>query len=311
MAYYEGLSCPVCTQAFVSGDDIVVCPQCGLPHHRACWKSIGRCYAQDKHGTAEQWSRDGARAQATPPTTSNVCAKCGTENVQYAEFCKQCGYTLQADDWHSATTHQSANESEYAPHYTHYSAEHYSSADSIDDVASSDFAAIVGSNTLYYMPRFRRIANGESGGWNWSAFLFAPYWLFYRKQYLLGGIYLAVFLLMNVVSSVITFSIPVDVNTAAMDIVSQAMQNHTLFYPCMALMYIWLAMQILLGIKGNAFYFSHCKKKIGHARQKTPDISAGELSVSGGVSVGITVLIIMIARIGVATIAALLQNWFA
>ena len=48
VSYYEGLSCPVCAKAFTADEDIVVCPQCGLPHHRACWKSVGQCYAHDK-----------------------------------------------------------------------------------------------------------------------------------------------------------------------------------------------------------------------------------------------------------------------
>ena len=29
-------TCPVCGETFQNGDDVVVCPECGAPHHREC-----------------------------------------------------------------------------------------------------------------------------------------------------------------------------------------------------------------------------------------------------------------------------------
>ena len=43
MTRYTGNHCPVCEQAFTDEDDIVVCPDCGTPYHRACWQKIGAC----------------------------------------------------------------------------------------------------------------------------------------------------------------------------------------------------------------------------------------------------------------------------
>ena len=45
-----GKTCPVCKKTFVESDDIVVCPECGTPHHRSCYASIGRCALSSKHG---------------------------------------------------------------------------------------------------------------------------------------------------------------------------------------------------------------------------------------------------------------------
>ena len=36
MSNYTGCKCPVCQQPFTETDDIVVCPECGAPYHRAC-----------------------------------------------------------------------------------------------------------------------------------------------------------------------------------------------------------------------------------------------------------------------------------
>ena len=50
MALYENNSCPVCGKQFQPGDDIVTCPECGTPHHRACYRELGHCAHQALHG---------------------------------------------------------------------------------------------------------------------------------------------------------------------------------------------------------------------------------------------------------------------
>ena len=55
MNKYERMCCPVCHAKFFEEDDIVICPECGAPHHKACYKSIGRCAHEDTHGTENQW----------------------------------------------------------------------------------------------------------------------------------------------------------------------------------------------------------------------------------------------------------------
>ena len=42
--------CPVCDKQFKKGDDVVVCPECGAPHHRECYEKEGHCHFADKHG---------------------------------------------------------------------------------------------------------------------------------------------------------------------------------------------------------------------------------------------------------------------
>ena len=46
---YSNHSCPVCKKVFEKGDDIVVCPLCGAPHHRECYEVENRCFFEDKH----------------------------------------------------------------------------------------------------------------------------------------------------------------------------------------------------------------------------------------------------------------------
>lgn len=42
--------CPVCDKQFKKGDDVVVCPECGTPHHRECYEKEGHCHFADRHG---------------------------------------------------------------------------------------------------------------------------------------------------------------------------------------------------------------------------------------------------------------------
>ena len=50
---YTNYKCPVCNNQFTEDDDVVVCPECGTPHHRECYIQNGNCANADKHGTNE------------------------------------------------------------------------------------------------------------------------------------------------------------------------------------------------------------------------------------------------------------------
>ena len=43
--------CPVCNKNFTENDDVVVCPECGTPHHRECYKITGKCFNEGLHGS--------------------------------------------------------------------------------------------------------------------------------------------------------------------------------------------------------------------------------------------------------------------
>ena len=55
MEEYIGQACLHCGKAFTAEDDIVSCPECGTPYHRACWKETGRCINDTLHEKGESW----------------------------------------------------------------------------------------------------------------------------------------------------------------------------------------------------------------------------------------------------------------
>ena len=55
MQEYVGQPCIVCGRPFDEQDDIVTCPECGTPYHRACWKQNGKCINEALHASGQSW----------------------------------------------------------------------------------------------------------------------------------------------------------------------------------------------------------------------------------------------------------------
>ena len=286
MFFYQGYECPVCGKAFIEGEDIVSCPHCGLPHHRICWQTEGKCHLDALHGTEQQWSKEEASKKSNsthpeqPQAAVKVCPHCQAENLEFAEFCTRCGRPIQTQEW-SSTAY-----SEYRPFRSPFTA--YSPEETIGRHQAKDLAAIVGSNTAYYLPRFRQIVETGSGGWNWAAFFFAPYWLLYRKNFLLGIFYFVIQTIYSLASSYVLMPMEQATTTEEMMAAMQSLlENETtrwMLLPIFLLSVILFIAKILLGLLGNRLYLHDCGKRIDRANGTEGGISTAELASRGGVS---------------------------
>ena len=88
MTDYKGNRCPVCEKTFKENDDIVVCPDCGTPYHRECWKKVGACLHEAEHAAGFEWTPDNVISGGPEDL---VCPNCGTHNPLGAKFCNHCG----------------------------------------------------------------------------------------------------------------------------------------------------------------------------------------------------------------------------
>lgn len=299
MFFYQGYECPVCGKIFTEGEDIVSCPHCGLPHHRACWQTEGKCHLDALHGTEQQWSKEKPAESATSPqaeqphVAGKICPHCQAENLEYAEFCTRCGRSLQVHEWSSGAY------SEYRPFRSPFTA--YAPEETIGRHRAKDLAAVVASNNLYYLPRFRRIVETGSGGWNWAAFFFAPYWLLYRKNYLLGILYFVIQTIYSLASSYVLM--PMQQATtpeemmAAMQMLIENETTRWMLLPLFLLSVILFTAKILLGLLGNRLYLYDCGKRIDRARSTEGEISTAELASRGGVSMTAAVIAYLIPGI--------------
>lgn len=290
MFFYEGQSCPVCGQEFVETDDIVACPVCGAPHHRACWKREGRCHFESTHGTAQQWTRPQPSDHAAP---RNRCPNCGTDNAEHAEFCSRCGRSLNVQEWTSPSGQpqqppqygQSAPYHEYAPFRVAFDPLGGVPRDERfdGDVTAEELALCVGGNTTYYIPRFQRMKNGRGVQWNWAAFLITPYWLLYRKQYVAGTLVSLFYLLINLMINFVfrlsgaTGMTPYE---EAFTLAEQAGNFPSLFLLSMSMLVIC----VLFGLLGNRLYMHSCLKKTQRVKEMDPAEFRPALRQAGGVS---------------------------
>lgn len=315
MFFYEGYSCPVCGKPFVSSDDIVVCPTCGAPHHRACWQREGHCHFEADHGTDRQWSRDknppktAEKQPAHTPSGGDTrrCPHCGCENPSFAEFCSRCGRPTGADDWHSAgqtppppptggpAPYSYTNPyGEYRPFHT--MGDPYggvSPEEEIEEVPASQLAAFVGANTAYYLPRFQKISRtGSKCSWNWAAFLLTPYWLLYRKNYLTGALMLIFEMLRTLLESFLLYTIT-NANTIPL---SNILQNISgggsvpLFVWVLLLSSLAeLLLRLLFGLAANWLYLRTAVARIRKLEDGNTTPATQDIAAAGGVSVGLGV----------------------
>lgn len=192
MPGYVGVRCPVCNKKFMSTDDIVVCPVCGAPHHRACYAQKNECAFAAEHMSGKEW-RAPHDPQEEHAASAKACPSCGANNPQESIFCAICGAHLDLD----APPRQGGYARRSIPGQpgAHRQVESIPLNEPIGGQPAGDIAAYVGENAAYFLPRFKIFAEG--GGkisLNLAALLFNYYYFFYRKMYLVGAFLFGVFL---------------------------------------------------------------------------------------------------------------------
>ncbi len=202
MSLYDNIKCPVCGETFHDGDDVVTCPECGTPHHRECYKKLGKCVNTSLHNTDYLFNRESESNASTPKTEANnadvfyspdkvgeeteslkTCPVCNEKIPTDASTCPNCGARQQNAASGQFTFPFATNQNNGA------NSEIENSSDKIDGVKLKDAAIVLGVNPLKYLIKFKK---NRKINWNWSAFIFGPYYFFFRKLYLPGTIALAI-----------------------------------------------------------------------------------------------------------------------
>ena len=271
---YENDICAGCGKKFEEDDDIVVCPDCGTPQHRACYEKSGECVNARLHGTGFSWKGNETAAEKeekkAPQTADReeenlVCPTCGHVNPPQSPYCEACGqkftfFGVNILEKELQLAKKDEEEAKREPN--HENEERFNESETDIERMINARARIVApgltkeqeaerlcnqpikrvlvfisSNPLKYINKFRKM---EAGGktWNWAAFFFSPYWFFYRKLYKVG----LVFLSLRVALSIAAFPFITRANEA-MQSFSAAIQNN----PDMTQAQLESAMQGMLG----------------------------------------------------------------
>ena len=293
---YLNQKCPVCENEFLPTDDIVVCPLCGTPHHRDCYKKNGECGNYDKHNEGFCWTPEEVEMQPAEQP----------ENEQQ-------------------------NSPEQSPTNPFFGANPLSQfpQELEEDVLTEDVAGFVQIHAIKYIRNFFYTKSNKKT-FSWAAFFFTPYWFFYRKMYKLGAIFMALTLLLTV-----GFNILPPVQTLYNDMTEwtekysvenaedlteeefqQAYSEQQEFITNnptgVVLMLIQgalsLALQIFVGFKANKWYYNHTVENIKKIKAEEPDEQKQKLLFfkAGGTGVGATFLAILANNMIVMAVEMLL-----
>ncbi len=204
---YEKATCPVCGGEFTDGDDVVVCPVCGTPHHRGCWESTGRCANEGRHGEHFVWApprsaekdTDDRKRENPRDETAIVCPNCGASSPPDTLVCPECGTSFGAVGRAFYGAEQDINlDGSFFMHGVNANPN-----EEFDGIRVGDAAAFVQSRAPRYIPKFIAMSReNKKTGWNWAAFFLTPYWFFYRKLYKAGAFFLGMAVIVFLFASI-------------------------------------------------------------------------------------------------------------
>jgi hypothetical protein len=208
MSDYEGKICPFCKTAFKPDDEIVICSECNMPHHRDCWIENQGCTTFGCQGTIQSpGSTNGQVAEQEFNCREEqevgdiiFCTRCGAQNAGISSFCSKCGNRLTSAHSTHAPVYQQSNPANVNPYsYVNQSAAPYQMNDYANSAfTESELQQLVGTNAEYYMPKFGDMnTQNKKTSWNWAAFLITPYWLIYRRMYAYGAGALGILFLLS------------------------------------------------------------------------------------------------------------------
>lgn len=216
MSEQTARECVFCHKPLTEQDDVVVCPECGAPYHRACYEQAGRCVFTEKHGAGfayhapgeapgAQQGPSGAGAQGPAGAGAPAhCPACGAQNPPQNIFCQRCGAALRGRPY--------TNGSAAAPGGAQnpYTGAPFGGpapfpqggpvlAAEYDGVTTQEWREYIGSSAMSYLYMFNRMdQKGSKASLCWVALLFAPAYFAYRKMWAWAAGTLALTMLLDI-----------------------------------------------------------------------------------------------------------------
>ena len=312
---YIGNKCPVCQKYFHADDDVVVCPECGTPHHRSCYEELGRCANEALHEQGYDFQED----HSVERSDVKICPSCKAENDQNHFFCGQCGAPLSPGQAQGRQTPPPSAGFPFGQQNGQQQNEQNGSfngipfmdplggvdsgADLGDGVTVGEAAKYVKQNTPYFIRVFNNIKTMNKSKFNFAAAIFTGGYLLYRKMYKLGALFAVIQLAMLIVESYFSIAYS-ELYSGFLEVYSQSFSSGSLFsdfsqylqglsmeqllilYLPTLLEIARVVMMIVIGFCFNRMYFKHCKKQIVKIKSSA---SQGEnpetiLQTKGGVN---------------------------
>lgn len=186
---YTGEKCAACGEVFTDTDDVVVCPECGSPHHRECYKAENKCANSDYHAEGKKWKRENDISDTLnnhAVQQAPVCPFCHFKNQPGESHCVRCGTELDnnsAENREQSFTPEEIvgkimeNEPDITQTYLGFNPN-----EDLGGATVKEVSQYVRSNTIYYIPIFKRIKDtGAKFSFNLTCLIF-PYAYFANRR---------------------------------------------------------------------------------------------------------------------------------
>lgn len=302
---YIGEKCAACGEVFTENDDIVVCPDCGSPHHRECYKNAGKCANEDYHFSGKKWERKQAKVRDIV-----ICPVCRFPNDKNEEICTRCGSALNTGDIGNDETVQDViaglldDEAAETGPYLGFDPDEDLGGATVREV--SDF---VKTNTIYYLPVFKRMKDiGSKLSFNLTCLFFPSLYFANRKMW--GWAMVAVFLS-------ILFAVP----EAVMYMMEEGflsdyselsvwLDNNLNFIKKLDMIFSGadVLTKFMFCIFGNSIYFKYIVRSLKKIRNSSEPLMKQKMTVMGGVN-PINMIVITIIKAAVAAGILLLASY--
>ncbi len=205
---FEGNKCPYCGKDFTSSDDIVVCPECGTPHHRKCYKEHNACANERKHGHYV-WEPDLIVSAVEKENTSRpdnsfddkkqdtvICNVCGSTNNIYSKYCSKCGNLLDN------TNHKEDIKV--------IEVQQISTDAKIDGIPIKDWLVYLGPTAFTHLKTYIKQNNNQSKwGFSLGAFFFPVLFYLYYKVWGVAILILLIDVICNLPTIMLQLNYPI------------------------------------------------------------------------------------------------------
>ena len=286
MNKYVNVPCAKCGKPFTEDDDVVVCPDCGAPHHRSCYYELGHCALEENHAAGVMW-QDPRKPEGSAATVA--CPRCGALNLADAQYCSTCGTPLDGsyqgpgsvgyggvDGGYQRPSYEGGDGTqgrpgEPQPIMTPLGPIHYD--DDFDGVTAQEIAAFVGPNYRRYLSVFKMMKeSGRGFSFNWSGFFFSYCFLFYRKLYRPAIVVMSIMAMLFVPRMIYASETMKYILNVYMDVaVSYDMALITNLEGIISITNILqLALMFLLAAFSDKVYYNHVIGEIKKLRQAAP-----------------------------------------
>lgn len=298
MISYNGEECIACGSKFNDSDDIVVCPECGTPYHRECYREKNGCINHKLHEAGGSWMADSLQRKRKNDAVKKVCPDCSFINPQDAEKCRNCGSDFSGRECKKIDlSDDKVVRIELDADADYFGMNPMEIMDESTGITIGEMADYAKNNKLYYMLSFRKLKNAAvKFSLNFLAFLFPEFYCASRKMYIEAIIVLLIRFILQIPSY---FSVMAQMDTMGIPYAAEFYGNLIKFASDHAFSMstiklarsLDIALRFVFSLLANQIYFRHTVSKLKKLRKKVPDYLQYRtvIKTSGGISLSAVV----------------------